>query len=79
MDNDISPEQCRAARAWLGWSRWDLAERARTSDQTVMRFELRYSATRPEIRGKIRQTLEGAGVRFDGNDLVLPWTRAAGV
>jgi len=35
----ISPEQCRAARAWLDWSQEDLAEAANVSLSTVRDFE----------------------------------------
>lgn len=30
LRNRISPEQCRAARAWLDWSQHDLSERTKT-------------------------------------------------
>jgi DNA-binding XRE family transcriptional regulator len=35
----ISPEQCRAARGWLGWSQQELALRARVGRSTVKSFE----------------------------------------
>jgi hypothetical protein len=37
----MSPEQCRAARGWLGWSRDDLARQANVSLRTVAAFDLR--------------------------------------
>ena len=36
----LTPEQCRAARAVLGWSREDLAQKAGVSAGTVVGFEL---------------------------------------
>lgn len=36
---DMTPEQCRAARGWLGWSREKLAEQARIGRNTVARYE----------------------------------------
>lgn len=39
MDIVITPEQCRAARAWLGWQQIELAERANVSQSTVRDFE----------------------------------------
>ena len=33
------PEQCRAARGWLGWSQQDLADRANVGLSTVRDFE----------------------------------------
>lgn len=35
----LSPEQSRAARAWLDWSQEDLAKRANVSLSTVRDFE----------------------------------------
>jgi ribosome-binding protein aMBF1 (putative translation factor) len=35
----LSPEQSRAARAWLDWSQQDLATRAKVSLSTVRDFE----------------------------------------
>jgi ribosome-binding protein aMBF1 (putative translation factor) len=60
----ISPEQCRAARAWLGWPQPELAKRAKVGLSTVRDFE---TGTRTPIqnnRGAIQQALEGAGIRF---------------
>jgi ribosome-binding protein aMBF1 (putative translation factor) len=35
----MKPEHSRAARAWLGWSQQDLAERAKVGLSTVKDFE----------------------------------------
>jgi hypothetical protein len=35
----MSPEQCRAARAWLNWSQGDLAGKASVGLSTVKSFE----------------------------------------
>lgn len=35
----LTPEQSRAARAWLEWSQEDLAQRAKVSMSTVRDFE----------------------------------------
>ena len=76
--SDIAPEQCRAARAYLGWSQRELAERTGVNRLTVMDFEGRRWKTAPEIRQRIRAVFEEAGVRFEGADAILPWTREAG-
>src|SRR5271156_5053774 len=60
----ISPEQCRAARAWLGWPQPELAKRARIGLSTVRDFE---TGTRTPIlnnRAAIQSALEAAGARF---------------
>ena len=61
--------QCRAARSWLGWSTRELAARAGIGESTVKRFELgndiRYSSAQ-----KIRETLETAGIVFEGKLVV---------
>lgn len=60
----ISPEQCRAARAWLGWPQPELAKRAKVGLSTVRDFE---TGTRTPIlnnRQAIQGALEIAGIRF---------------
>ena len=36
---NLTPRQCRAARALLGWTRADLARAANVSDRTLVDFE----------------------------------------
>jgi hypothetical protein len=77
-DNDIDPDQCRAARAYLGWGRKELAERAGVDEDTVYNFEARRVVrfkvvrTKAETRAKFRAAFVDAGLTFDGGDLVLP-------
>jgi transcriptional regulator with XRE-family HTH domain len=63
--SEITIEQIRAARALLGWSQTELAERAELSLPTVKRVEinsdLRVSL---EARLRIRVALEAGGVEF---------------
>ena len=60
----VTPEQCRAARVWLGWSRDELARQANVSLRTIAAFE------RAEIRPQsnnltaIRTAIEAAGLRL---------------
>lgn len=77
-DDDIAPEQCSAARAYLGWGRLELADRAGITDATVLNFELRRVRTKMETRQKIRRTFADAGLTFEDLCLLLPWTREAG-
>ena len=58
----LSPEQSRAARAWLDWSQEDLAKRANVALSTVRDFE---KGRRTPIKNNleaIRLSLELAGV-----------------
>lgn len=60
----MSPSQCRAARAMLGWSQADLAERAKVAKQTLADFER--GARRPYDRTlcDIQRALEQGGISF---------------
>jgi ribosome-binding protein aMBF1 (putative translation factor) len=70
----MSPEQCRAARAWLDWSQSELAAKAQVSNSTLRDFE---SSRRIPIANNlmaIRRALEEAGMEFlfvQGNE--EPW------
>jgi ribosome-binding protein aMBF1 (putative translation factor) len=58
----MSPEQCRAARAWLGWSQQELAQRARVGVSTVKDFER--GDRKPMVNNleAMRRAIEAAGV-----------------
>lgn len=58
----LSPEQCRAARGWLGWSQEDLSKRANVGLSTLKDFE---SGKRSPMRNNVeamRRVLEDAGI-----------------
>ncbi|WP_354199880.1 helix-turn-helix domain-containing protein [Aquamicrobium terrae] len=60
----ISSEQCRGARAMLGWSQGQLADEAAVSRATVVDFE---RGTRVPHRNNvtaIQRALEAAGIVF---------------
>lgn len=59
-----TPEQCRMARAALGWSLIDLADKAGISMATVARFERGDARPHALSLQRIRQALEDAGVIF---------------
>jgi len=59
----ITAEQCRAARALLGWTQGELAAQAGSTRMTVVLFE-RGNTVRASTRRMFRETLEQAGVRF---------------
>jgi transcriptional regulator with XRE-family HTH domain len=63
------PEQCRAARGWLGWSQQTLADRAKVSVSTVKDFENRARKPIPNNLAAIRGALEAAGIEFTNGDV----------
>jgi len=67
LDGDgLTPEQCRAARALLGWSQTDLEKLASIARKTLTDFEA--GKRRPYARTlvEIRQAFEAFGVEFIG-------------
>jgi predicted transcriptional regulator len=67
----LTPEQSRAARAWLDWSQDDLAKLAKVSLSTIRDFEKGRRAPISNNLDAIRRALESHGVSFeedgDGN------------
>lgn len=61
VDVDVTPEQCRAARAILGWTRADLAQAARISVNTVSHFENK-KVTTNLTADAISRALKRAGI-----------------
>jgi ribosome-binding protein aMBF1 (putative translation factor) len=65
----MSPEQCRAARGWLGWSQQTLADRAKVSVSTLKDFEGRRRKPIANNLEAIRRALEAAGIEFTDGDV----------
>lgn len=73
MDGTISPRQCRAARAWLGWTQRELATKAGVDPQTVMGFETAQSAPRRATLLALMVTFLQSGISMDEQqNMVLP-------
>jgi transcriptional regulator with XRE-family HTH domain len=69
---EMSPEQSRAARAWLGWSQADLAERAGVAKNTVHGFESgQRTLTRNNIAA-LRRVLENEGLSLLFDEIGSP-------
>jgi transcriptional regulator with XRE-family HTH domain len=69
----VTREQIRAARAVLGWSARDLAERTGVAANTVSRFENGADAL-GETLTKLQAVLEAHGIEFVKLDAIR-WTR----
>lgn len=61
---EITPPQCRAARALLNWSQNQLEEAARVAKKTIADFEREARTPYPRTLSAIRTALETAGVEF---------------
>ena len=60
----MSPEQCRAARAWLNWSQHQLAAKAQVSDSTIRDFEAARRVPHANNLHAIRTALEAEHITF---------------
>jgi transcriptional regulator with XRE-family HTH domain len=73
----IAPEQCRAARALLGWSQDDLSEKAKVAKKTLQLFELGKRNPYAQTLEALRQALERGGVEFIAENGGGPGVRLA--
>lgn len=71
----MSPEQCRAARSWLGWTQQELAKRAKIGLSTLRDFESRTRKPIPNNLAAIKGALEAAGIEFTNGDVPGVWLR----
>ena len=71
----IAPEQCRAARALLGWSRQQLANSAQIAERTLVDFERGARSPLNRTLTDIQRALEDAGVIFIDEDDEGPGVR----
>lgn len=60
----LSPAQCRAARAILGWTQAILAERAGLARKTIADFEMNLRNLQYRTRRDITATFQAAGIEF---------------
>lgn len=64
----ITAEQCRAARALLGWSQTDLNKAAGVAPQTIVGFERGARTPYERTLRDVRSTFEAAGIVFIDRD-----------
>jgi len=60
----LTPQQSKAARAMLGWSREELADKAGVSAGTVVGFELLGADSKVSTVHKLTRAFEAAGIEF---------------
>lgn len=61
---NMSPEQCRASRGWLGWSQQELADRAHVGISTIRDFEARRRQPIENNLAAMLRALEEAGIKL---------------
>lgn len=64
MKKDIHPEQIRAARALIGWTREDLAKESGVTVRTLVRIENSQTVPRLATLQALTAALETAGIEF---------------
>ena len=70
MNESLSPEQTKAARALLAWSQKDLAAEARVATSTVADFERGLRMPMPNNVQAIREALVNKGLQFIAGGVV---------
>jgi len=60
----ITPNQLRAARAWLSWSRGKLTLKSGVSERAIARYEQGLSVPHDETLARLKEALEAAGIQF---------------
>jgi transcriptional regulator with XRE-family HTH domain len=60
----ITGSQIRAARALLGWSQQDLADKSLLSETAILKLETQRADSRTSTLMKVRKSLEAAGIEF---------------
>ncbi|WP_237152177.1 helix-turn-helix domain-containing protein [Oryzibacter oryziterrae] len=60
----VNARQIRAARAWLGWSQQELADRSTVAKRTIAEFELGNRVPYDRTLRDLREALEREGIVF---------------
>jgi ribosome-binding protein aMBF1 (putative translation factor) len=67
VEKTITPKQCKAARAFLGWSQQDLADKVRVVQKTITDFERGVTNPQRRIVEDIKTILQEAGIKFEND------------
>lgn len=65
---NLSPAQCRAARALVNWSQDQLESAAKVARKTIADFEREVRKPYPRTLEALQAALEAAGVEFTNGD-----------
>ena len=70
----ICAEQIKAARALLGWSASELANRSTVGATTIRRYEMLGGIPQGNVNVlmRLQRSFEAAGIQFTGDPLVNP-------
>jgi len=68
IENTITPKQCKAARAFLGWSQQDLADKVRVVQKTITDFEREVRTPQRRIAEDIKTIFVEAGIKFENDN-----------
>lgn len=60
----LSPAQCRAARALLGWSQDQLSEASKVAKATIANFEAGKRSPYDRTLADVQRALDDAGILF---------------
>lgn len=63
----MNSEQCRVARAMMGWTIKQLSRKARVAQRTISEFETQ-GRVRPEVKSRIRSLFVVSGIEFITDD-----------
>jgi transcriptional regulator with XRE-family HTH domain len=69
---ELTPGQCRAARALVGWSQDQLATASHVAKATIANFELGKRTPYGRTLDDLIAALEAAGVEFTNGDRCCP-------
>jgi transcriptional regulator with XRE-family HTH domain len=68
----LTSAQCRAARAYLGWSQQELAEKSGVFQTSISKFECERGITPPSTMRNIKYALQEAGFELPENGGIIP-------
>jgi ribosome-binding protein aMBF1 (putative translation factor) len=68
IEKTITPKQCKAARAFLGWSQQDLADKVRVVQKRLTDFDREITCPQRRIAEDIKTIFIEAGIKFENDN-----------